>query len=113
MIKKKKKEENDAKIKLGKVTMYSCSAVSYTTSIPRLLFAASSVGLLAVSAVFSIVGSAIGMGVGYYLMKRHCENLLDQFELLFIQNADRISDSLIFGINYLKNMSEYYKKLGF
>ena len=45
-------------------------------------------------------------------MRRHCEDLLDQFELLFIQNADRISNSLIFGINYLKNMAEYYKKLG-
>ena len=111
--KKLKEKESDAKIKIGKVTMYSCSAVSYSTSIPRFLFAASGVGLLAVSAVFSVVGSAIGMGVGYYLMKRHCENLLDQFELLFIQNADRISDSLIFGINYLRNMSEYYKKLGF
>ena len=113
-IKKKKlKKKNDPKIKIGKATMYSCSIVSYSTSIPRVVFAVSSVGLLAVSAVFSVLGSALGMGVGYYLMKKHCEELLDQFELLFIQNADRISDSLIFGINYLKNMEEYYKKLGF
>jgi len=93
--------------------MYTCSVVSCSTSIPRVLFAVSSVGLMAVSAVFSVVGSALGMGIGYYLMKKHCEELIDQFELLFIQNADRISDSLIFGINYLKNMEEYYKKLGF
>ena len=70
------------------------------------------VALFAVSATFSLIGSAIGAGVGYYLMKRHCEDLLDQFELLFIQNADRVSNSLIFGINYLKNMAEYYKKQG-
>ena len=113
-IKKKKlKKKKDPKIKIGKATMYTCSVVSYSTSIPRVVFAVSSVGLIAVSAVFSVIGSAIGMGVGYYLMKKHCEELLDQFELLFIQNADRISDSLIFGINYLKNMEEYYKKLGF
>ena len=93
--------------------MYGCSVVSYSTSIPKFLFAASSFGLIAVSAVFSVVGSAIGFGVGYYLMKRHCEDLLDQFELLFIQNAERISDSLIFGINYLKNMEKYYKDQGF
>ena len=92
--------------------MYTCSAVSFGTSIPRILFAVGSVGLLAVSTVFSVVGCAVGAGVGYYLMKRHCEDLLDQFEQLFIQNADKVSNSLIFGINYLKNMAEYYKKQG-
>ena len=111
--KKKKKKKKDSKVKIGKATMYTCSVVSCSTSIPRVLFAVSSVGLMAVSAVFTVVGSALGMGIGYYLMKKHCEELIDQFELLFIQNADRISDSLIFGINYLKNMEEYYKKLGF
>ena len=112
--KKSKKKENDQKIKVsGYTTMYAMNIVSYSTGlVPRVLFAATSVGLLAVSAVFSIVGSAIGMGVGYYLMKRHCEDLLDQFELLFIQNVDRISDSLIFGINYLKNVAKFYKKQG-
>ena len=112
-IKLKKKKKNNKNIQIGKGAMYGCSVVSYSTSIPRFLFAASSIGLVAVSAVFSVVGSAIGFGVGYFLMKRHCEDLLDQFELLFIQNADRISDSLIFGINYLKNMEKYYKDQGF
>ena len=110
----KKKKITDKKIKYhGYGTMYTCTAVSWGTSIPRFLFAAGGIGLIAVSAVFSAVGSAIGAGVGFYLMKRHCEDLLDQFELLFIQNADRISNSLIFGINYLKNMYEYYKKQGY
>ena len=110
---KEQQKEIDKKVKFrGYGTMYTCTAVSWGTSIPRFLFAAGGIGLLAVGAVFSAVGSAIGAGVGYYLMKRHCEDLLDQFELLFIQNADRISNSLIFGINYLKNMAEYYKKQG-
>ena len=111
--KKEKKKEKDKIVKnYGYAAMYSSSAVSIGTSLPRFLLAAGSIGLVAVSATFSILGSAIGAGVGYYLMKRHCEDLLDQFELLFIQNADKISNSLIFGINYLKNMAEYYKKLG-
>ena len=113
-INKEEKKATDKKIKYhGYGTMYTCTAVSWGTSIPRFLFAAGGIGLIAVSAVFSAVGSAIGAGVGFYLMKRHCEDLLDQFELLFIQNADRISNSLIFGINYLKNMYEYYKKQGY
>ena len=92
--------------------MYTCTAVSWGTSIPRFLIPTAGAALFAVSASFTIIGSAIGAGVGYYLMKRHCEDLLDQFELLFIQNAEKMSDSLIFGINYLRNMSEYYKKQG-
>jgi len=84
-INKEKKKERDKKIKVsGYGAMYTCSAVSFGTSIPRILFAVGSVGLLAVSTVFSVVGCAVGAGVGYYLMKRHCEDILDQFELLFI-----------------------------
>ena len=112
-VKKEKNEKNENAINIGKGVMYGCSAVSFSTSIPRFFLAAGGIGLIAVSSVFSIVGSAIGFGVGYYLMKKHCEELLDQFELLFIQNAERISDSLIFGINYLKNMAVYYEKQGF
>ena len=112
-INKEQKKETDKKVKYrGYGSMYTCAAVSWGTYIPRLLIPTAGVALLAVSATFSLIGSAIGAGVGYYLMKRHCEDLLDQFELLFIQNADRVSNSLIFGINYLKNMAEYYKKQG-
>ena len=92
--------------------MYGCSVVSYSTSIPRVFLAVGGYTLMAVGTIFSIAGSAIGAGIGYVLMKNHCEKLLDQFELLFIQNAKRISDSLLYGINYLKNMSLYYEKQG-
>ena len=114
---KNKKKQFDKKVKYrGYGSMYACTAVSYSTSLPRYFLTVGGgvvgVGLLAVSAAFSVIGCALGAGVGCYLMKRHCEDLLDQFELLFIQNAEKMSDSLIFGINYLRNMSEYYKKLG-
>ena len=106
-INKEQKKETDKKVKYrGYGSMYTCAAVSWGTYIPRLLIPTAGVALLAVSATFTLIGSAIGAGVGYYLMKRHCEDLLDQFELLFIQNADRVSNSLIFGINYLKNMAK-------
>ena len=111
--KKTKKKQFDKKVKYrGYGSMYACTAVSYSTSLPRYFLAAGGVGLIAVSAAFSVIGCALGAGVGCYLMKRHCEDLLDQFELLFIQNAEKMSDSLIFGINYLKSLSEHYKKLG-
>ena len=109
----KKDGSSNSEIKIGKGAMYGCSIVSYSTGIPRYLFAISGAGLIAVSAVFSVIASALGFGVGYYLMKKHCEELLNQFELLFIQNAEKISDSLLFGINYLKNMANYYKEQGF
>ena len=106
-------KETDKNVKkYGYTAIYSSSVVSLSTSLPRFFFAAGGIALFAVSITFSFIGSAIGAGVGYYLMKRHCEDILDQFELLFIQNADQISNSLVFGINYLKNMAEYYKKLG-
>ena len=111
--KKEEQKETDKNVKkYGYTAIYSSSVVSLSTSLPRFFFAAGGIALFAVSITFSFIGSAIGAGVGYYLMKRHCEDILDQFELLFIQNADQISNSLIFGINYLKNMAEYYKKLG-
>ena len=111
--KKEEQKETDKNVKkYGYTAIYSSSVVSFSTSLPRIFFAAGGIALLAVSITFSFIGSAIGAGVGYYLMKRHCEDILDQFELLFIQNADQISNSLVFGINYLKNMAEYYKKLG-
>jgi len=110
---KNKKKQFDKKVKYrGYGSMYACTAVSYSTSLPRYFLAAGGVGLIAVSAAFSVIGCALGAGVGCYLMKRHCEDLLDQFELLFIQNAEKMSDSLVFGINYLRNMSEYFKKIG-
>ena len=112
-INKEKQKKFDSKVKKrGYGTIYTCTAVSWGTSIPRFFFAAGSAALFAVSLTFSFVGCAVGGGVGYYLMKRHCEDMLDQFELLFIQNADRVSNSLVFGINYLKNMAEFYKKQG-
>ena len=112
-INKEQQKEKDKKIKVrGYTSMYTCTALSWGASIPRFFFAVGGIGLIAVGTVFSVIGCAIGAGVGFYLMKRHCEDLLDQFELLFIQNADRVSNSLIFGINYLKNMAEYYKKQG-
>ena len=111
--KKEEQKETDKNVKkYGYTAIYSSSVVSLSTSLPRFFFAAGGIALFAVSITFSFIGSAIGAGVGYYLMKRHCEDILDQFELLFIQNADQISNSLVFGINYLKNMAEYYKKLG-
>ena len=92
---------------------YACNAVSYSISLPRFFLEIGGIGLMAVSAAFSVAGTAIGAGLGFYLMKRHCEELLDKYELLFIQNAKLLSDSLLFGINYLRNMSEYYKKQGY
>ena len=114
IIEKKKQKDKDNKIKYGGMGVsYFSTVVSTSTSASRFLLAAGSVGLMAVSITFTFIGSAVSSGLGYYLMGRHCEDLLEQFVNLFIQNADHLSDSLLLGINYLKQMAQVYKDQGF
>ncbi len=54
--------------------MFTCTAESWDTSIPRFLFATGEIELIGIGAVFSAAGNAIGAGVEYYLMRRHCED---------------------------------------
>ena len=113
IMEKKKQKEQDIKIKYGGMGVYYFSSfVSTSTSLSRFLLAAGSFGLMAVSITFSFIGSAVSSGLGYYLMGRHCEELLDQFVNIFIQNADHLSDSLLLGVNYLKQMAQIYKEKG-
>ncbi len=107
---KKKQKDGDKKIKYGGFAASAVTgAVSWSTGAARFFAAAGGIGLMAVSITFSFIGSAIGAGLGGFLMYRHCQELLDQFERLFIENADNLSDSLVVGVNYLRNLSKYYK----
>ncbi len=111
--KKKQEIEKDSKkkIKIGYAASMLTGTVTYSTSFARVFLEIGGAGLVAVSLAFSFIGSAIGVGLGGFIMYRHCEQLLDQFETLFIANADRLSDSLVVGVNYLKEMAKLYKKL--
>ena len=62
------------------------------------------VALTAATITFSFIGSAVGFGMGSYLITKHCETLLDKFVELFIENADKLSDSLEFGLKYIRKL---------
>ena len=68
------------------------------------------VALTAATISFSFIGSAVGFGLGSYLITKHCEVLLDKFEALFIENATRLSDSLEIGLKYIRKMASIYRK---
>ena len=63
------------------------------------------VGLAAlrgVSISFIFIGSAIGIGVGYYFMQKHCNALIDILHNYFINNIRSLSNSLEQAIQFME-----------
>ena len=85
-------------------------SVSFTTNAANLLVTSASVALTAATITFSFIGSAVGFGLGSYLITKHCETLLDKFVELFIQNATKLSDSLELALKYVRKMASIYRK---
>lgn len=85
-------------------------SVSFTTNAANLLVTSASVALTAATITFSFIGSAVGFGLGSYLITKHCESLLDKFVELFIENATKLSDSLELALKYIRKMASIYRK---
>jgi len=63
------------------------------------------VGLAAlrgVSISFMFIGSAIGIGAGYYFMQKHCNNLIKMLYDYFINNIRSLSNSLEQAIKHME-----------
>jgi len=65
--------------------------------------------LRAVSISFIFIGSAIGIGTGYYFTKRHCEELIDKLYKYFLEHIGTLSDSLLQAVQYLESRAKYFK----
>ena len=85
-------------------------SVSFKMNAANLLVTSASVALTAATITFSFIGSAVGFGLGSYLITKHCESLLDKFVELFIENATKLSDSLELALKYIRKMASIYRK---
>ena len=106
-----KKNKSNSRMKYGRFALSAFTgSVSFTTNAAKILSTSASVALTAATITFSFIGSAVGFGVGSYLITKHCEALLDKFVELFIENANRLSDSLEIGLKYIRKMASIYRK---
>ena len=106
-----KNNKTNYKMKYGRFALSAFTgSVSFTTNAANLLVTSASVALTAATITFSFIGSVVGFGMGSYLIAKHCDALLDKFVELFIQNANRLSNSLEFGLKYMRKMANIYRK---
>ena len=106
-----KNNKTNYKMKYGRFALSAFTgSVSFTTNAANLLVTSASVALTAATITFSFIGSVVGFGMGSYLIAKHCDALLDKFVELFIQNANRLSNSLEFGLKYMRKMAIIYRK---
>ena len=106
-----KNNKTNYKMKYGRFALSAFTgSVSFTTNAAKILSTSASVALTAATITFSFIGSAVGFGMGSYLIAKHCETLLDKFVELFIENADKLSDSLEIGLKYIRKMASIYRK---
>ena len=66
--------------------------------------------LRGVSISFIFIGTAIGIGIGYYFTYKHCQQLIDILYNYFLENIDILSDSLIQAVKYLEFRTDFHLK---
>ncbi len=64
--------------------------------------------LRGVSISFIFIGSAIGIGAGYFFMQKHCKNLINKLYEYFISNIRSLSNSLEQAIQYMEYRANNY-----
>ena len=112
----KKNITGEIALNVGK---YSSSAVSLGTSAANISASVTSkagqitgeVGLAAlrgVSISFMFIGSAIGIGAGYFFTQKHCKDLINMLYEYFINNIRSLSNSLEQAIQYMEYKSNNY-----
>ena len=64
-----------------------------------------STALKAIGTGLFVVGAALGVGLGGYFTHQYCEDLINQFETYYKNNAEKIGNSYIYATQYL--LKEY------
>ncbi len=107
---KPKEKEKDSNEKYFKAGQFSSTGVSVGTSVASKIFsgvskAASQIGstvLIGISISFLFLGSAIGIGTGFYFTYDHCKQLIEKLYKYYKENTKNLSDSFIKAILYLE-----------
>ena len=107
---KEKEKDKDSNEKYCKAGQFSSTGVSLGTSIASKIFsgvskAASQIGstaLRGISISFLFIGSAIGIGTGFYFTYDHCKQLIEKLYKYYKENTKNLSDSFIKAILYLE-----------
>ena len=66
--------------------------------------------LRGISITFIFIGSAVGIGTGYYFTRKHCIELIEKLYKYFKENIETLSNSLIQAVEYLELMAKQNKK---
>ena len=67
--------------------------------------------LRGVSISLFFIGSAVGIGLGYFFMHRHCKELINNLYDFFVDNIKTLSFSYEQAVKYLDSRFIYYNKL--
>ena len=95
----------DSGVTIGKTILkYAPNAGQISTEI-----ACTTLRTLSIS--FFFVGSAVGIGLGYYFMYKNCQEIIDKLYEYFIENVKTLSSSYEQAIKYFESKILYYSNL--
>jgi len=102
---------NASKYSSSGLGLGTSAASMSTTVVSKVGQFAGEVGMTAlrgVSISFIFIGSAIGIGAGYFFMQKHCKNLINKLYEYFISNIRSLSNSLEQAIQYMEYRANNY-----
>ena len=85
-----------------------CKGIKYISKFAQVSKKVVGQALKNISITFIFLGSAIGIGTGYYFTYKHCNELIQKLYQYFLENIRYLSDSFIQGVQYLEMKAKNY-----